>query len=57
MRFGDISSAKINEDIEGNHLGYGYVTYYDPQSAENAIKNALAEIQTAANEVLLGQRD
>ena len=40
LRFGDISSAKLNEDIEGNHLGYGYVTYYDKQSAENAIKNA-----------------
>ena len=39
LQFGDISSAKMNEDLEGNHLGYGYVTYYDKQSAENAIKN------------------
>ena len=39
LKFGDISSAKMNEDLEGNHLGYGYVTYYDKQSAENAIKN------------------
>jgi len=40
LQFGDISSAKMGEDFEGNHLGYGYVTYYDKQSAENAIKNA-----------------
>ena len=39
MQFGDISSAILKEDIEGNHLGYGYVTYYNQQSAENAIKN------------------
>ena len=44
LRFGDISSAKINEDIEGNHLGYGYVTYYDKQSAENAIQNSNGKI-------------
>ena len=39
MKFGDISSAKLKENPEGNHLGYGYVTYYKPESAENAIKN------------------
>ena len=39
MKFGDISSAKLKEIAEGNHLGYGYVTYYNPESAENAIKN------------------
>ena len=39
MQFGDISSAILKEDIEGNHLGYGYVTYYNQQSAENAIIN------------------
>lgn len=39
MKFGDISSAKLKENAEGNHLGYGYVTYYKPESAENAIKN------------------
>ena len=39
FQFGDISSIKIKEDSEGNHLGYGYVTYYDPRSAEIAIKN------------------
>ena len=39
MKFGDISSAKLKDDFEGNHLGYGYVTYYQPESAENAIKN------------------
>ena len=39
MKFGDISSAKLKDDQEGNHLGYGYVTYYSPESAEKAIKN------------------
>ena len=38
MKFGDISSAKLKDDQDGNHLGYGYVTYYSPESAENAIK-------------------
>jgi RNA recognition motif-containing protein len=39
MKFGDISSAKLKENNEGNHLGYGYITYYSPESAEKAIKN------------------
>ena len=44
MKFGDISSAKLKDDPEGNHLGYGYVTYYKPESAENAIKNTNGKI-------------
>jgi RNA recognition motif-containing protein len=36
--FGDVISAKLCEDEEGNHLGYGYVNYYLKESAENAIK-------------------
>ena len=44
MKFGDISSAKLKDDQEGNHLGYGYVTYYSPESAENAIKNTNGKI-------------
>ena len=40
LKFGDISSAKLKDDIDGNHFGYGYVTYYQPESAENAIKNS-----------------
>ena len=39
MKFGDISSAKLKENFDGNHLGYGYITYYNPESAEEAIKN------------------
>ena len=39
IKFGDISSAKLKENQDGNHLGYGYVTYYKPESAEIAIKN------------------
>jgi RNA recognition motif-containing protein len=38
LSFGDIMSAKLHEDEEGNHNGYGYVSYYDPESAEKAIK-------------------
>lgn len=37
LQFGDISSAKLNEDINGNHMGYGYVTYYSAESAHKAI--------------------
>ena len=44
MKFGDISSAKLKDDPEGNHLGYGYVTYYKSESAENAIKNTNGKV-------------
>ena len=44
LKFGDISSAKLKDDAERNHLGYGYVTYYKPESAENAIKNTNGKI-------------
>lgn len=37
LQFGDIISAKLNEDEDGNHLGYGYVNYYSPESANKAI--------------------
>lgn len=36
--FGDIISAKLCEDEEGNHLGYGYVNYYNKEDADRAIK-------------------
>ncbi|MCQ2817403.1 MAG: hypothetical protein MJ252_09080 [archaeon] len=36
-KFGDISSLKVPEDESGSHHGYGYITYYAPQDAENAI--------------------
>ena len=39
MQFGDIFSCKLIEDINGNHLGYGYITYYEPESAQSAIRN------------------
>ena len=44
MKYGDISSAKLKDDSEGNHFGYGYVTYYKPESAENAIKNSNGKV-------------
>ena len=37
LKFGDISSCKINEDEQGNHLGYGYITYYNLNDAQKAI--------------------
>jgi polyadenylate-binding protein len=37
IQFGDIVSAKLNEDEDGNHLGYGYINYYTPESANKAI--------------------
>jgi RNA recognition motif-containing protein len=37
-QFGDILSAKLNEDDEGNHLGYGYVNYYNKVDAESALR-------------------
>ena len=37
LKFGDISSCKINEDEQGNHLGYGYITYYNLDDAQKAI--------------------
>jgi len=38
LTFGDIASSKVNEDEDGNHLGYGYICYYDPESAARALK-------------------
>ena len=37
MKFGDISSLKLIEDNNGNHFGYGYITFYNPDDAEKAI--------------------
>jgi polyadenylate-binding protein len=50
LEFGDIISAKLCEDEEGNHYGYGYVSYYSPESTDAAIR-ALNE-----KEVWEGQR-
>jgi polyadenylate-binding protein len=36
LSFGDISSSKLPED-ENGHLGYGYINYYDAESANKAI--------------------
>ena len=38
QQFGDISSCKMTEDDFGNHYGYGYVTYYNPDDAQNALE-------------------
>lgn len=39
LQYGDIISAKLCEDEEGNHNGYGYVSYYENESADKAILN------------------
>ena len=38
MQFGDISSCKITEDENGNHYGYGYITFYKPEDAQKALE-------------------
>ena len=38
-KFGETISCKICEDEDGNLLGYGYINYYNLDSAENAIAN------------------
>ena len=38
--FGDIFTVKISEDENGNHHGYGYITYYNQDDAKKAIDNA-----------------
>ena len=40
MQFGDISSCKMTEDDNGNHYGYGYITYYNSDDAKKAIENS-----------------
>ena len=37
LKFGDISSIKINEDETGNNIGTGFVTYYNQDDAKKAI--------------------
>ena len=38
-KYGEIISCKICEDEDGNLLGYGYINYYNLESAEKAISN------------------
>ena len=37
-QFGKIVSAKVAEDEEGDSLGYGFVLYYEAESAKKAIE-------------------
>jgi len=37
--FGDISSCKMTEDDNGNHYGYGYITFYSQDAAKEALDN------------------
>jgi RNA recognition motif-containing protein len=37
LKFGEIQSAKMCEDDDGNHLGYGYLQYSHPDSMQKAI--------------------
>ena len=38
-KYGEIISCKICENEDGDLLGYGYINYYDLNSAQNAIEN------------------
>ena len=38
-KFGEIISCKLCENDDGDLLGYGYINYYNLESAEEAIKN------------------
>lgn len=38
LQFGEIVSARLKEDFNGNHIGYGFINYEDSQSAEVAIR-------------------
>ena len=38
-KYGEIISSKICENEDGDLLGYGYINYYNLDSAENAIAN------------------
>ena len=38
-KYGEIISCKICENEDGDLLGYGYINYYNIDSAEEAIKN------------------
>ena len=38
-KYGEIISCKMCEDEDGNLLGYGYINYYNLESAEKAISN------------------
>ena len=44
MQFGDISSCKITEDENGNHYGYGYITFYKPEDAQKALEESKDKI-------------
>ena len=38
-QFGDISSCKMTEDDNGNHYGYGYITFFNQDSARGALES------------------
>lgn len=39
LQFGDIISAKVNENEDGEHYGYGYVNYSNAESMKRCIEN------------------
>ena len=53
LQFGDISSLKMTEDENGNHYGYGYVTFYKTQDAQNALdKKKEKKIEVFENNII-----
>ena len=49
MKYGDISSLKIPEDEFGTILGYGYITYYNPDDTEKVIIGVTNQKLNGAN--------
>jgi len=39
LQFGEIVSAKLMEDENGNHFGYGYIHYVENDSAQKALEH------------------
>ena len=38
LKYGEIASVKINENLDGTHKGYGYISYENSDSAVTAIQ-------------------
>ena len=38
LKFGDICSCKMAEDENGNHYGYGYISFYKSEDAQKALE-------------------
>lgn len=53
-KFGNIISARLVEDEDGEVIGYGFVLYDQPEGASNAIKEA-NEVEYKGKKIYVGQ--